>query len=197
MSVYITRSLTNINLNNKKKNSTFQTNLPELLRGAEEMEYYFLPEDMVKLDGLIEKTRQDLEAAMQSIGGSADEGNNTWHDNPAYDEAMRQTSMWGTRLREWQNMRADCVVADPPRNILYVQIGHIVVIEDISSNERRTVRIGSHMCFREGENDITISYAAPLGQILMGARVGEIHSGKVAKGFKRFKILEIKLPEQK
>lgn len=153
---------------------------------------YFLAEDAKKLEDLMAKIREDLAKALKSIGASCQDDPNVWHDNAAYDEAQRLSSMWAQRLNDLQRMALEVLVVDLPRNNSSVEVGHIVVFKDLDTNDVRTIRMGSHMCFRTGDDDITISYAAPLGQLLMGARVGEIRKGKTAKGLKRFQIIEIK-----
>ena len=119
-------------------------------------------------------------------------GSNTWHDNFAYEEAQRQARLWSRRFDDLLQTLRNSVIVDLPNDYQRVEIGHVVIIENQDNKEKRTVRIGSYFCFVKNENDITISYAAPLGQLLMGAKVGEIRSGKLNKGPAIFKIVEIK-----
>ena len=143
----------------------------------------------------MEEAKNQYEEALKASGEACRCGSDTWHDNFAYEESQRQAQLWSRRFNDLLQKRRDSMVVDPPSDCRQVEIGHIVIIEDQSSGEKRTVRIGSHICFRKDEHDITISYAAPLGQLLMGARVGETKSGKLNKGLATFKIVDIKKHE--
>lgn len=158
--------------------------------------FYFLSDDLTKLREIIKKVREELDAALKSIGDACEGESNTWHDNFAYEEGQRQVDMVSRRYQELQTMFMNVAVIDPPKDNLKVQIGHTVVVKDPYEKEDQVYRIGSYMCFQEDENedggDQVISYAAPLGQLFMGAKVGEYRGGNIGGRPRTFKIIQIR-----
>lgn len=156
--------------------------------------FYFLAEDVRRLDEQIQKIQQLLDDALASIGQSVEGESNTWHDNFAFEEAQRESEMWSDKLRELLNMRREVIVVDPPNQTVEIEIGHIVIIKDFKDSQTRTVRMGSYMSFSDDSE--VISYTSPMGKILMGAKVGEFKLGQINKEQRLFKVLEIKSTHQ-
>jgi len=157
---------------------------------------YFLKEDIIKLDEMIKKTKEDLEDALKSIGQSVEGESNTWHDNSAFDEAQRLSSLYSQRLRDLLNIRREVMVEDYPKQIKNVDMGHLVVVKD-KDGQIMTFFIGSYMTFQDEHDEINIvSYAAPIGKALIGSTIGQRVEFNVGNRKISFEVLGIKLPQK-
>ena len=153
--------------------------------------YYLLPGDLEELDEQIQRTRSQIETALQEIGKSK-EGNagNISHDNFAFEDAQRQASMWSTRIRELLKIRRDSTLIELDKvTIEKVGIGNEVTIRDEETGEIMTFQIRGYMVALK---DDAISYHAPLAQLIVGAVVHEKRTGEIGGRKKTFQIIEIK-----
>uniref|UniRef100_A0A831Z359 Transcription elongation factor GreA/GreB C-terminal domain-containing protein n=1 Tax=candidate division WWE3 bacterium TaxID=2053526 RepID=A0A831Z359_UNCKA len=151
--------------------------------------FYFLREDLEDLDIRIAELRSWLENTAQSIGQSAG-GEGAWHDNFAFEEAHRQHSMHTKRLEELQKIRDQAQLVDPEVSTEAIAIGKTVTIIDEETDEARSFQIGSYMIL--DKHRTAVSYAAPLAQLIYGARIGEVREGVIGGTLKRYKIIEIR-----
>jgi len=152
------------------------------------MTFYFLPADLRKLDLRIEEVKEHIRAVGREMGESCSEGAETFHDNFAYEDGERQLHMWTRRLQELRRVRErarEVTPAGPPE---FVRIGRTVRVLELDSGRERTLRIGSYMDFNGDRN---VSYASPLGRILVGAQEGDVREGRIAGGITRLEVLEV------
>ena len=149
---------------------------------------YFLPEDFQALNSKIAAMTERIRDIGQEMGLSCQEGAETFHDNFAYEDGERQQAMWSRRLRELLDLRRRARLSSPPDGRRHrVGIGCMVTVRDDGGVVHR-VGIGSYMVFNGSD---TISYRSPLGNLLLGAQVGEVREGKLGRERKVFEVLAI------
>lgn len=153
--------------------------------------YYLLPDDLKELNEQIEKTKFQIEKALQEIGKSKEgSAGNISHDNFAFEDAQRQASMWSVRIRELLAIKKNsCVVDINKLSTDVVGVGNTVTIEDEETGQTDTFQIRGYMVTL---SDNAISYNAPLAQLIVGAKVGEKRTGIIGSNNRTFKIIEIK-----
>jgi transcription elongation factor GreA len=123
-------------------------------------------------DKLIEKIRL-LKGALKKVraqkGEVAERDGNSWHDNFAFEELERQERMlMGQIAREQARLNSAKVVEKKAGNT--IGIGSKVTVEFTDGEKMLVEIVGAE------ESDPSAgktSYQSPLGQALMGAKVGE------------------------
>jgi len=110
-------------------------------------------------------------------------------ENAGYDEARR--AMWqnNSRIAELEDILSRLQLVEPGNGVpTEVQIGVTVNLETINGQRMSITMVGSH------ESDIfsgKISNESPLGQALMGKRVGEEVQVKSPKGSQAYTVVEL------
>jgi transcription elongation GreA/GreB family factor len=155
------------------------------------MTFYFLPDDLQRLGRRITEVEEHIRAVGREMGESCTEGAETFHDNFAYEDGERQLIMWTRRLRELHRVRERARAVTPGGPAEFVRIGRVARVLEIASGRERTFRIGSYMVFN---GDPSISYASPLGRLLVGAQEGDLREGIIAGERTQIEILEV-LPD--
>ena len=136
---------------------------------------HFLPEDLEALDRAIDRVKQEINKALKEAGDSCGESSETWHDNPGYEEGQRAATMWSTRLRQLLAIRQQVNIIPYPRRPApdgRACIGHSLLLQDLATGKKQEWQLGSAMTF--GESEYRVSYQSPLGQVLLGATVGDL-----------------------
>lgn len=135
-----------------------------------------LKEDHDALVATLEQLRNEYKRWGKSsteVGGVGD-----WHDNFAYEEAMRQMSMLSHRIHELDELLHSADVVDPselPRTPSRVSIGTKVTVLDDQGRERRYY-IGGHTTLRMNaavDRFMIVSYLSPIGANLVGKHTGD------------------------
>jgi len=152
--------------------------------------FYFLKEDLDELTALIEGICQKIKEIGKDMGRSCQEGAETYHDNFAHEDGVRQQHMLSTRLRELITVKNNARVVSPELTGGMAGIGRTVTFLDKNTNETQTFKIGSYMTIQDKEEN-TISYDAPLARILIGAKKGEKKEGIIAGKKKILQILKV------
>lgn len=147
----------------------------------------FLQEDILTLREKIKEIEEKIHKLAETKGIVANQGAETWHDNAPFEEAEREQIMWSARLRELNRELTRATIVDPPKEKMFVALGHSVTLLDLDTRQRETLRIGSHLTFSSG----AISYDSPLGEILLGKRVGGMLEWGIDSKKRRLLILEI------
>jgi len=151
---------------------------------------YFLIDDYNALCAQIDEVTDRIKAIGQEVGLSCQEGAETFHDNFAYEEGQRQQAMWSKRLKELIDIRNISHLTPPSTKKEKVFIGNVVTCKNISTGEVKTYTIGSFMVLKEKDGN-TISYASPIGKMLMGAKKSNVRKGEIAGKIISLKILKI------
>lgn len=149
--------------------------------------YYFLEEDLVALNAQIAELVKKLRDIGQEMGDAVGQSSETWHDNFGHEEATRQYGMWSERLRQLVEVRDNAQITTLVSQPHTVVIGCRVTFVDAQGTEK-TLQIGS-FTVPTGKQDV--SYISPIARVLMGARVGDEVSGKVAGKEVTYEILKI------
>lgn len=155
-------------------------------------EEYFLLKDLNVLDGKIKETKAKIDEALKEIGISCQQGSETSHDNPGYEEGQRAVDMWAHRLQELVSVRQNAVLVDSPTvpsTDARAKIGHVVVFQDLITHEQKKLRLGSSVVFGDFEKEI--SYKSPIGQVLLGAMIGDILEPTMGREKKKWLILDL------
>ena len=100
--------------------------------------------------------------------------------------------MLSRQLRDLVDLRKKAKKADLPSDKNKVGIGSIVTILNSATGEIKSFKIGSFAVFAEA-GERPISYDSPMARIIMGAKVGELKSGKIGKNNVKYKITEISI----
>lgn len=104
---------------------------------------YFLREDLDVLDQKIEETREQIKKALREIGDSCQQGSETSHDNPGFEEGQRAVTMWSRQLRSLAKIRNGALIVPPPAPPLdgKIRIGHIVTVKDLATKHKKGTRL--------------------------------------------------------
>ncbi|NTV30556.1 transcription elongation factor GreA [candidate division WWE3 bacterium] len=109
-------------------------------------------------------------------------------ENEAYHAARHKQALIQGRIDELEHILKNAMVVEQPdKTIGEVQLGSVVKLQ-ISDGHKEFTIVGEH------EVDITqnkISAASPLGQSLIGKRVGEIVQISVPAGSVEYRIVSI------
>lgn len=152
------------------------------------MQYLFLKEDYDALVAQRDALKAKMTIAHEETAESTLQTSETWHDNFVFEEGQRQLKMLMQTIGELSLMIDLSEVIEKDTDTHTVHIGSVVTFQDLDTGMQQSVQIGSYRVFF-GEN--VISYASPLGQILLGAHVGERRDGKIGPISKSFLVKNI------
>ena len=139
----------------------------------------------------IKTTESRAREATQSIAEAASSGNG-WHDNPEFDEAQRQSSLWTNQLSQLRNFISGATIVDSaPKNDGSVRFGREVTVKEETSGKEEIYVISSFYIPTSLDRKNLISHASPLAEILMGSKEGETKIGAIAGKTKKFTIVKI------
>lgn len=153
----------------------------------------FTPAALAALDAQIVAAEEDLAAAQLSMGSSAEDGNNTWHDNPAFDQAKQDVDRAEAELRRLRGLRRDAVVVEATESGL-VEVGSTVVIKFTNDDEPMTIFMAGPYATSsvQTEKDVmAMSTTAPLGAALLGHATNDVVSYVAPNG----KTMEVTILE--
>lgn len=129
-----------------------------------------------KLDRKIEEAEESLREALLLMGSGAEDGNNTWHDNPAFDQAKMEVDQATNELKRLRTIRSNAVLVqddgETDKSIMSVGMTAIVRIND---GDPITVHLaGYHVAKRDSTSEIfDLATSSPLGSALVGLSEGE------------------------
>ena len=128
------------------------------------------------------------------MGDAVDVSSETWHDNPAFDEAQQQARAAYTKLKELEAIRAQAVIVTEKPSGDTVEVGCRVryARSDIRGDDE--VVIGSYFPV-DGDED-EVSAQSLLGRLLLGAKVGDSVSGTIGEREVTISIKEIAVAEE-
>lgn len=140
----------------------------------------------------VERLEEAYKRAQAGLGSAAEDGNNTWHDNPAFDEAKRQIDTALHELGVARGRLADAVIIDHEPDGS-VSVGSNVTIRFVGNDGAQLVHVsGEHVIRQPNDTVQQVSTLAPLGAALLGARKGDTVSFRTPKGsIRQVEILEI------
>lgn len=155
--------------------------------------YIFLREDYEGL--LVEIKRNEEEYKRWGKVSTEDGGVGDWHDNPAYEEGMRQMAMLNKRIRELKEIQYNSQVVEPSKNTSErIILGSKVIIEFEHTGTTKEIMVGSYMTFRKepsvGKYSL-ISYSSPLVRAILGKEENDEVEVRIGTQKRRVTILEI------
>ena len=153
------------------------------------MAYRFLRKDYDALVAKIEELADALKQAGQEKGLWANQSAETWHDNFGYEQEQQQEWALAQRLQEFVDIKNHAQIVDQ-RALDEVDIGATVTIRDTSTDEQKTLVVGSYQVL-DPQQDNEVSYAAPLARPLLGATVGEEREVTIGDRTATFRVIGI------
>ncbi len=153
------------------------------------MAYRFLRKDYDALVAKIEELADALKQAGQEKGLWANQSAETWHDNFGYEQEQQQEWALAQRLQEFVDIKNHAQIVDQ-RALDEVDIGATVTIRDTSTDEQKTLVVGSYQVLGP-QQDNEVSYAAPLARPLLGATVGEEREVTIGDRTATFRVIGI------
>ncbi len=152
----------------------------------EHSHFYFLPEDMDKVNNRIESLHLEIVRLGKVIGRSCDVSGETFHDNFDYEEGSRQQGMWSEEIKKLTAIKRRAKIVIPPQTGHTVSIGRTIKIDN--NGQLMEIKVGSYITF----SSESISYASPIIKLIFGAKIGETKEGLVRKIKTKIRILDIK-----
>lgn len=122
-----------------------------------------------KLEENLEKLREELKKVGEKRGQAAADGD--LKENSAYIFLTEKGRFIHSQIDEILADLQTAVIQDPPNHTDYICFGHQVTIRYENDNNEKTITL-------VGKNDARlypdwISYETPIGQALMGKKVGD------------------------
>ncbi len=135
---------------------------------------------------------QDYHDSLGRAGAAAQNDSNSYHDNFEYEEGMRCADLLARQVSMLRETIKSAVVAEYPSQTEQVSIGHVVSIDIEGSGTCQLLVCG------EGEGGLIedgCSVASPLGQALVGMRVGETRIANLPRGARKVSLVSIRAAE--
>lgn len=134
----------------------------------------YTPEALAALDADIEAAERRHREALLSMGD--DSSHETWHDNPAFEQAKQQVDMASSVLRRLKSLRKNAVLVERAAPGAVIDVGSTVVLRLGAEAEPMTVHIAGH--YVRGRSDeerdvLHVSTESPLGGALLGHVQGD------------------------
>ena len=111
-------------------------------------------------------------------------------ENAEYDEAKNEQSRIEAKIVEMENTLRNCVVVgDDELNTETVGVGNTVKVKNLDLKKEQTfIIVGAN---ESNPKEMKISNESPIGQGLLGAKVGHTVSIETPGGVIKMKVLEI------
>lgn len=144
-----------------------------------------------QLQAQLEKLKNEEMPRIQKALGEARELGDL-SENAEFDAAREEMWRVDRRIAELEDQLARAQVIDASKiQPDTITVGATVTCEDLDGRGRRDeFMIVGHGERREGVD--TVSAVSPLGEVLVGRKVGDVIETKVPRGKLRYKILQIR-----
>jgi len=135
---------------------------------------HYTPEALVALDANIEVAQKRHARAMYAMG-SDESSHESWHDNPAFEQAKQDEDMARTHLANLRVLRRNAIVVKRDTASTVVEVGSTVRVLIDGEDEPMTIHMAGHFFgSRESEDGMfMMSTTSPIGKALMGKTEGE------------------------
>lgn len=156
------------------------------------MAYIFSPKGHERYREVARIAASKTREASREMGIAAGD-NCDWHDNGAYDSAMQDAHLAGTKLEEISMRLAQAQIKPYPKTSRgIVEYGTNVILEvDGHRESYAIVGFGD-----ENPDEGRILYTAPIARAAMNRRVGDNFKAQIGPSQRQVKVLEIMvLPE--
>jgi transcription elongation GreA/GreB family factor len=132
-------------------------------------QYFFLQHDYDRLLQEIADLKQRAKEVGQEVALWTHQTSETWHDNYGYEEGQRQYHIISGRLRELFDIVGQAEIVTPKAEPKRAGVGNTITVQNTKTKKRRAITLGSWLTWNKAHT----SYHSPLGQALMGAKVGD------------------------
>ena len=140
-----------------------------------------------ELDRLVRTERPRAIKAIEEARGHGD-----LTDNAEYQTAREHQGMLETKIKELQNMLANCQLVDSPRQPPQkVTFGTRVAVEDLDTGEKSTYELVGP--YESDTQKSWVSVTSPLGRALIGKAEGDQVTIETPGGKRQMQIVEIGL----
>jgi transcription elongation GreA/GreB family factor len=156
--------------------------------------FLFLPKDLERLEAEMAQHERRYKTNLGEVGDAVDVSSETWHDNPAFDEAQQQARAAYTKLKELQAIRDQAKIITEKPTGETVEIGCRVRYRRSDLRGEDEIVMGSYFIV-DGSDD-EMSAQSPLGQLLLGAKTGDSVSGTIGKRKVTLTVQEIAIAEE-
>ena len=127
--------------------------------------------------------------ATQELADATHNGAETWHDNAAFDAAKDKKNIATLGLARLEALYRQAKIIEPPENPIKVDIGtRVAYLDEDTGQEHAICLAGDAAWLMSGD---WASVKAPLGSVLVGAKVGETRTFHHAGSNKELTVVEI------
>jgi len=135
---------------------------------------HYTPEALAALDADIEVAQERHTKAMYAMG-SDESSHESWHDNPAFEQAKQDEDMARTHLAKLRALRRDAIVVERDGASTLVEVGSTIRVLIDGEDEPMIIHMAGHFVgVREGDDGtFMMSTTSPMGKALMGKSESE------------------------
>ena len=155
------------------------------------MSRQFTPIGLRRLDARIAALERQRGAVLKAAGEAAGGDSNSYHDNFAYEQGMREQEILARRILELRQVRAAAFAVEAPRDARTAQLGHVVTVRFDGGEPTEF--------FLCGDGEATFFAAGcsahtPLGEALVGRAVGAAVRVRAGKRERTVEVVAVRLP---
>jgi transcription elongation GreA/GreB family factor len=136
--------------------------------------FYVLDEDKQWAHEQIAKIEQAIQNMGPEFNVALNESNETWHDNAPFDALRDEQALLVADMQNLKEILFKAALTVPKARAGHVGIGHRVSVEQ--NGKTHHYFLAGHWARRIGHvygGALVISCVSPLGQVLLGAKVGD------------------------
>lgn len=152
------------------------------------LKYLFLEEDYEDLKASVQAIEDKLKEIKAEVGISTSQSSETWHDNSWHEELMRLHNLHSASLGERKKVLLQAKAVDPETRKDTIGLGSQVTYSD-EEDQEYTITIGSYLITKEKPG--YVSYAAPLGELFYGKKLGDTVKGIIAGRDRTYTIVKV------
>lgn len=138
----------------------------------------------------MERLESEDKVATAELADTTNNGAETWHDNAGFDAAKDKKNLTGVMMAKISYLVQFGTVIEP--KLKKVEIGTRVTYVDEATGDERVIHIAGDAAWLMGPE--WASHAAPLAQILLGAKAGQTKSGDINGRAIELTILKLEKP---
>ncbi len=150
------------------------------------MQKYFTPQGLEKLKSELEKLKANRKSLAKKISEAKELGDLS--ENAEYHAAKEEQGMNESRIIEIENILKQAVVVEKNKKLDQVQVGSKVTVKNNQGVETEYEIVGSN---EVDPANGKISNESPLGQAMLGKKIGEIVTINTPRGEHSYTISKI------
>lgn len=135
---------------------------------------HITPEGYEQLKRQLHELGVKLREISRSKSEAAVVGGNSWHDNFSFEQLVREEQALMHQISQIRAMMDRAEIVKPPDDPTEVQVGVFVEIEEVIDDSKKVSRIMKIVGPTEADpQNGLVSYLSPIGNALLGAKVGD------------------------